>query len=247
MPSNVKTKKDGNGAPAKKEKLPAALAKRVETEVAAKQTRLAEEARADIAIIRRRRDQISDAFYDMGEALVRLKRPGVAEALGRSSFREICEKDLAMSVTAASSLVAIVSGVPREDALRLGQERALALVALAKVTPEPDTAAHLARMKPKLPSGKRLDISKASANEIKAAAKELRSAKTPAARPRGRTTTPDERSRAARLEESLRAAGLDRARVIAVATRPGQEADLRIERVPMSATKALRAALAKLK
>lgn len=237
-------KKSAPAAGAAKKTLPAALAKRVEAEVAAKQARTAEAARADIDLILRRRERIAEDFYDIGEALSRLKRPGVAEALGRSSFREICEKDLSMSHTVASTLVDIVSGLPRREAVQLGQERALALVSLAKVTSEHDTAAQLARGKRKLPSGKELDLRKASANEIKAAAKELRAAKNTSARPRGRTTTAEERAHAARLEAALHAAGLKRARVTAVATKPGQEADLRIERVPVSGMKALRDALA---
>jgi hypothetical protein len=63
--------------------LPRALAKRVELQVAAKQARLLKEARADLTLIKRRRARIAEDFYDIGEALLRLKRPGIAEALGR--------------------------------------------------------------------------------------------------------------------------------------------------------------------
>lgn len=232
---------------AKRSALPAALAERAEAEVAAKQARLAKDARADIALILRRRERIAEDFYDIGEALVRLKRPGIAEALGRASFREVCAKDLQMSVSAADALVAIVSGVARADALRMGQERALALVTLARATPEADSAKLLENASRKLPSGRAIDVAKASANEIKAAAKELRAAGRTSARPRGRTTTSEERSRAAALQAALHAAGLLGARVTAVATRPGQEASLRIEHVPISATAKLRAALGRLR
>lgn len=241
-------KQEGNTA-----NVPAALAKRAAQQVAAKQERLRAEGRADVELILRRKARIAEDFYDIGEALLRLKRPGVAEAMGRASFSEICEKDVAISVTVASELVAIVSGLPRKDALRMGQSRALALLSLANATPEPDTAASLEKTVRTLPSGRRLEVSKASANELKAAATELRRAKAagsrsaPTKRPKGRTTTPDEQARAAALQTALHAAGLAAARVKAIATKPGQEAHLRIDGIPVDALAKLRAALGKVK
>jgi hypothetical protein len=235
-------KKDDRGS---KAKLPLALAKRAEGAVAAKRARLAEEGRADIALVIRRQANITEAFYDIGEALVRLKRAGVAEALGRATFREVCERDLSMSLTSVEELIAIVTHVKRKDAVRMGQARSRALVALAKATPETDTATSLAATKRDLPSGKKLDVAKASVRELHAAAKDLRAAQPKVGRPKGRTTTPEERARAAGLQAALHGAGLTRARVAAVATKPGQEADVRIEGVPMSALDKLRAALGK--
>jgi hypothetical protein len=245
--SGVKSVGAGAAGLVKKSGLPAALAKRAATEVAAKRARLAKDGRADVALILRRRERIAEDFYDIGEALIRLKRPGIAEALGRASFRDVCTNDLQMSLTAAESLIAIVSGVARQDALRMGQERALALVTLARATPEADSARLLENTKRKLPSGKHLDVAKASVNELKAAAKELRAAASTGARSRGRTTTPEERTHAAALQAALHAAGLHGARVSAVATKPGQEADLRIERVPISAVATLRTAFGKVR
>ncbi len=148
-----------------------------------------------------------------------------------------------MSGATAGRLIAIVTQVPREDALRMGQQRAFALAQLANATPEPDTAAQLDSATRKLPSGKRLDLSKASTRDIEAAASEIRAQKAPPRR--GKTTTADERERAAALQSALRAGGLDRARVIAVATKPGQSADVRIDRVPLAQLSALRKALGK--
>jgi hypothetical protein len=228
-----------------KRKLPLALAKRAEQEVAAKRARIEADGRADVDLILRRQARIAEDFYDIGEALARLKRDGVAEALGRGTFREVCEKDLSMSLTTAEELIAIVTHVPRKDALRMGQARARALIALASATPEADTAASLEKTTRKLPSGKTLDVAKASVRELHAAAKDLRAAAPRAARPKGRTTTPEERARAATLQTALHTAGLARARVAVVATKPGQEADVRIEGVPVSALDKLRAALGK--
>ncbi len=226
-------------------KLPAALVKRAEQQAAAKRARLAKEARDDIALIRRRQAEIAEAFYDIGEALVRLKRPDVAQAAGRASFKELCEKDLEMSVATANRLITIVTQVPREDALRMGQQRSLALAELAKVTPEPDTAAQLDKATRKLPSGKKVDLGKASAREIDAAAKELRGSKASVGRRKGKSTTEAERTAAAAAQAALHGEGFDRVRVTAVATRPGQDADVRIEGVPVTKLRAFARALAR--
>ncbi|CAN5804629.1 hypothetical protein BH09MYX1_BH09MYX1_63860 [soil metagenome] len=54
-------------------------------------------------------------------------------------------------------------------------------------------------------------------------------------RGRGRTTTAEEQALAARIEKALHAAGVKTAKVKAVASLPGKEANLRIEGVPIGA------------
>ena len=81
--------------------LPPALAKRAIHAADAKIARLLEEAKADLTLIARRKAQIVDAFYDIGEALRRLKRKEIVAALGRRSFAEVCEKDARVSVSQA--------------------------------------------------------------------------------------------------------------------------------------------------
>lgn len=228
--------------------MPAALVKRANEQAAQKRRRLAEEARADIDLVRRRRDEITERFYDVGEALVRLQRPGVAESIGHGSFGELCEKELAMSASKAKKLVAIVRGVRRADAVKWGQERAAALLALAEATPEPDSAALLAGAAYRLPSGRTLDIGKATTAALWEAARELRAARaqTVTKRSRGLTTTPEERAGAARLERALHEAGLPLARVTPVAkNRAG--AQVRIERVPLAEIDKVRVALTSLR
>jgi hypothetical protein len=51
---------------------------------------------------------------------------------------------------------------------------------------------------------------------------------------RGRSATAKERATAAELQKRLRAAGLERAQVQALATRPGLGADVAIGRVPLA-------------
>jgi hypothetical protein len=67
---------------ANKKALPAALATRANAAASARLARIVAEAKRDLALIKRRRAGIADAFYDIGEALVRLKRREVVIALG---------------------------------------------------------------------------------------------------------------------------------------------------------------------
>ena len=87
--------------PSAKKKLPAALVKNAEAAAKAKLARVVAEARRDIALIQRRRSEINEAFYDIGEALARLKRPGVYEAMGAKTWKSFCESQLEISVSQA--------------------------------------------------------------------------------------------------------------------------------------------------
>ncbi len=71
-------------------KVLAALARRAEKAADAKIARILAQAKQDIDLIARRRGEITEAFYDVGEALVRLKRREVVAALGCRSFAELC-------------------------------------------------------------------------------------------------------------------------------------------------------------
>ena len=239
-------KKKSNGA---SRALPAALAARATAAVSAKTSRLRREAHALLALISRRKREITEAFYDIGEALTKLKERDTISALGRRSFAEVCEKDAGISVSVAERLVEIVRSLTREQALAMGQKKAMAMVTLAAATPEDDTAAGLYRKKSiALPGGKRVSPRSASANAIEEAATAIRHRRSASgngsgAATRGRTTTAEERTFAALLEKRLHQLGLDRARVIAVATKPGQGSDLRFEHIPVAQIDALKKAI----
>jgi hypothetical protein len=223
-------------------KLPAALAARATAAADAKSKRLRAEATALLALIARRKKEITEAFYDIGEALARLKDRALIAALGRPTFADVCSNDAGISISVAERLVAIVGAMTREQALAMGQKKAMAMVTLADATPDADTAVGLYRKKSvALPGGKTITPRTASANEIEEAATTIRhGAGKPA---RGRTTTAEERTFAALLERRLHQLGLDRARVTAVATKPGQGADLRFEHIPAADIDALRQAI----
>lgn len=225
----------------KRSKISPALAKRAAEKATAAQARLREEARRDIAMISRRKAQIADAFYDIGEALARLRRPAAIAALGRKGFGEVCERDLGMSVTRAGELIDIVQRVTREDAVRWGQDKTTALLQLASATRTDDTPGTLAAQKIRLHSGKTFDPEKATTRAIRTLALEERRRRGSSRR--GRTTTPEERRDAERLRRALVKLGLDHAKVRAVATRPGAISDVEI-RVPFDGLRELRSALA---
>src|SRR4051794_2474110 len=115
--------------------LPVALAKRAAALSAAKRARLEKEGRSLIALVKRRRDDAAGAFYDMGVALRRLKDPEMLHALGSPSFAALCEKKIRMSVALCDSLIGVAGNMTREEAIAMGQSRAIAMVSLAEATP----------------------------------------------------------------------------------------------------------------
>lgn len=220
--------------------LPAALARNAAAKADAAKTTLLSKANDDLALIARKKLEITESFYEIGEALARLRKDPVPKVLGFTSFAALCEERIEMSVTRADHLIAIAARVRREDAIRWGQEKTLALLEIANATATVDTPRELAAAVLTLPGGKRVDIEKASARQLAEIAKSIR-AKRGKGSVRGRTTRPEERKLAVALERRLQAEGIV-ARVRAVATSPGQVSKIRIE-VPADALAILRAAL----
>ena len=217
--------------------MPGALVKRAVGLAAAKRARLVKESRSLIALVKRRIDEVADRFYDMGVALRRLREPEMLDALG-IDFEQLCKKHLGLSASLAEKLVHVVSSMTREQAIAMGQSKAIAMAAVAAATPDDDRPAALfAGGELRTPRGKKIDPRKASVREIERVAKEIRQAHAARGARRGRTTTDAERDYAARLEEALRGLGLARVRVTAVATKPGQPSDLRIEHLPIAAAR----------
>lgn len=242
------TKKTGTKKPgAKKPALPAALARVAKAAHAARVARLAKRGRAAIARIKERQSDVAASMVDIGEALVELKAEGVAQALGRGGFAEVVTRDLGMAVTTANALVALATRVSREFATKVGHGRATVLLELADATPEDDAPEDLFEARLTLPSGRVIDVPKATDREIREAAKELRDARPTekARRGRGFTTSPEERAAYAVFERAFRthAAGLS-ARTKLVATRDGKGPRVSID-LRFSELRALAAALRK--
>ena len=182
--------------------MPAALAKRAAAASTVKLARTVAQAKADIALITRRRTEISEAFYDIGEALIRLKRRDVVAAMGCRSFAELCEKHVGLSSSQADRLVDIVTSMTRTEALSVGVTKAASIVALVRATPAHDTPASALRDGVRV-RGKLVDVKQASSRAIARATSQVRKGRLPP----GRVVTREERAAGAALQRALRAAG----------------------------------------
>jgi hypothetical protein len=143
-----------------------------------KSARVLAAARSDIALLRRKRGDIAAAFYDMGEALVRLKEPGVYRAFKQSSWEAFCRAELAMSESQAERLIEIVTHMTREDAMKLGTfSKASSVARLVQASTADETVAHAIR-KGVVVGKRRIDVNRASVRGIAEATREI-------SRPRG--------------------------------------------------------------
>ncbi len=122
-------------------------------------------------MIARRKTRILEDFYDIGVALTELNDKQLYLALGFKSFAELLEKHDVMGYSQAKRLMTVVAKMPRAQAVKLGQERAYALVAYTSATPEADDPAELAK-KDVLIGGK--PISQASVRHLASATKRVR-------------------------------------------------------------------------
>lgn len=235
--------------PDPKAKLPPALAKNAAAAQVVREQRLLEEAKAAIALVLRKKAAVAEAFYEMGEALAVLKRREIVVALGRGTFEEICKRDLAMSHTLANQLIEVAARYTREQAIALGQSKAIALLDLVAATPEDDTPEELLAGTVRLPDGGKVVPKTATANELTRAAKAVRRATAAALKKtvKGRTVGADDQDLAHRVADALEAAALANVKVRPVAGLPGKPATFRFEGVTAATLAAFAKALARVK
>jgi hypothetical protein len=155
-------------------KLPAALAARARAASDAKRARDTTRALELVLLIQRRKERISEDFYDIGMALQELQAPETYRALGCATFAEVLER-VDISNELANELLGIVRQVPRRLAVAVGQTKAAALVELAAATPEDDTPEQLATAKLVVRGRHRpVDLATSSAKEIRRLARDVR-------------------------------------------------------------------------
>ena len=236
----MKTKEKASKRTAKERALPVGFVKHAEKLAAGKRARIEREAREAIALIKRRKAEISEAFYDIAEALVHLSDPVVLSVVGHRTIYELADKEVGLSGKQVDELIAIRRRLTREQAIELGsQRRAKAFIDLADATPERDTPTGLLER-----GAKTAGLApRASARAAERAAATVRRAHAGPVK-RGKTTSAEERAIASAILKALVAAKVVEPRCDAVATRPGQPAKLRIE-IPIGATRELARALAK--
>lgn len=165
-----------------------------------------------LALIRRRITEVVETFYEIGEALVEIVEHKLYAAEGHRSLAALLEGEELLSRSQANKIMAVVRKMPREQALKLGLERAYALVTYADATPEADSASLLLAENATIGDK---PITEASGHDITKAAREVR-AQTKVKRP----PTPAAREKAnadAALRKALRAhlrsAKLERAEI----------------------------------
>ncbi len=161
-----------------------------------------------VALIRRRMDEVVEAFYDIGEALREILKRKLFDTDGHTSFEEFLKAQKLMSRSTAFKLIKVVDGLSRTNALKLGKEKAFALVAYTDATAARDTAAELTENN-ELVGTKR--VKEAATRDIAKATKKLKDATRKAKR------TPEQRKHDKRiseltqqLREGLRTLGLTR-------------------------------------
>jgi len=204
--------------------LPPALAERAEAMVAMAKARVLREARAALEEARAAMAETGRHYYELGRALLTLRKEGYPEALGfKGGLRELCEKELELSWATVDRLLRAVEALTQEQFARLKRTRVDALLALAAATEADDTEAILAGETVTLwEKGPRLDVGAAKTPALLAAATEVRAQRAAAkgGAGRGRRASPEERASAQQASRDLRAVG-STAGVKVRATKPG--------------------------
>ena len=207
----------------KKKAPPPGLKKRDSALAKGKRARIVEQAHEDIGLVKEKQNEIAAAFYEMGLALQRLSKKTVYAALGHKSFDDLLRARVGMSRAQADHLMLIVRHIDEADAIRWKQDKSYAVAALKEL---PGTMA-LGRTRLQLPSREVIDIEHTPTAELteKAETERHRHQKKSGPRPRGRTTTPEERKQANELKRALAHIGI-RAKVECIATKPGKSSDV---------------------
>ena len=167
-----------------------------------------EEAQSLVDLIRRRMGAIAEAFFDIGEALNKLRHEKMFGALGFATFRALVEGELGLSIAQAYKLMEIAARVPRPEAVALGPSRSAALLQLARSTPEPDSIVTLLRDGVTLPGRKgRVDLRQLSTRELLRAARVERRAHVSPKRRASEAEMIEARTWARKIQRTLRLRG----------------------------------------
>ncbi|HEX4512673.1 MAG TPA: hypothetical protein VH054_04030 [Polyangiaceae bacterium] len=126
-------------------------------------------ARDLLAQIATRKNDIARAFYDIGRVLGELHEKKLFGSLGYASFDEMLEAEKLMTGQYARRLIQVARAFDREQAQRLGAEKAYALVRYVARTKEADDPAEYLLEGFPVPGGRRRSIDDVDAREIVAA------------------------------------------------------------------------------
>ncbi|MGH7285505.1 MAG: hypothetical protein ACRELY_28625 [Polyangiaceae bacterium] len=116
--------------------------------------------------IEHRRDDLARAFYDIGAALSELHEKKLYAAMGYTSFDDMLEARQLMTGQYARRLIQVARAFDREQAQRLGADKAYALIRyVARTKLEDDPSEYLAEGFP-VPGGTRRPIDEVAVREI---------------------------------------------------------------------------------
>jgi hypothetical protein len=116
--------------------------------------------------IQTRKDDIARAFYDVGSDLAELRDKRLYGSLGYATFDAMLEDRGVMSPQYARRLIQVVKAFDRDQAKRLGPEKAYALARyVARTAQDDDPAEYIAEGFP-VPGGRRRPIDEVSVRDI---------------------------------------------------------------------------------
>lgn len=183
-----------------------------ETRTAAATTR---KARLDalLGIIQQRMVDVVADFWDIGQALGEILDDKLYVADRHRTFEAFLRANGLPSRAQVAKLIAVARSTPRKQALNLGAEKAYALLAFTRATPEADSPAELVDAGRRF-AGKTAD--QASLREIEASTRAQRE-RSAAAKPKTAAQREREREEAALrrgLARKLKSAGLHGATIV---------------------------------
>ena len=182
-----------------------------------KKAAIAKKARAAIALIKAKKNEIASDFYVIGKALVALDDKAVITALGHTSFGQLCDVELEMSAAQAARLMNVVKSFSKREAEDLTAAKATAIIDLAKALGGKTSAKGLlSRGTVHVDGVGAIDVGGADAAVIARAARSAR-ANAPTKVAHGVSLTSADKSLVAQLRAALRHAKLKSADIEGIA------------------------------
>jgi hypothetical protein len=139
------------------------------------------------AEILRLKGEVARNFYELGYWLKRVRDEGLYRARGHATFEAYLGKDVGFSRGHAYTFMRVAERLPADFAVKLGVEKAEALLAYLDATPKEESAAEVGAVTiPVERDGKRVDVpvGRATVREIRAAVqRRARSRRRPAHSP----------------------------------------------------------------
>lgn len=126
-----------------------------------------------LALVAKRKETISSAFYEMGLALRELLDEKLYASLGYSSFGAMLADRKVMSRSFAFRLIGVTRAFTAAEAKELSAKKAMSLVRLASATAAADTPRELAA-KGVVVDGKKVAVGQLSGGAIDAQARRVR-------------------------------------------------------------------------